>query len=181
MFHHLAHMAYHLTSGGCGIRNLLDTQMIRTHLEYDEAVVRTLCEEAGLTKFYDLLMHLCDVWYANALHTPETECLEQFMLSAGSFGISEFVQSTAGLMTDVRRENLREYIFFPYEKLKELYPAVEKHRWLTPLYEVRRWIDKLSQKGDRALLKNVLLKKKSAEGTDMRRIMETTGLMHLIG
>ena len=181
MFHHLAHMAYHLTGGGCGVRNLLDTQMIRTHLEYDEAVVRDLCEEAGITRFYDLLIQLCDVWYANAPHTSETECLEQFMLSAGAFGISEFTQSATGLMTDVRRENLREYIFFPYEKLKELYPIVGKHKFLTPLYEVRRWINKLSQKGDRVLLKNVLLKQKTAEGTEMRHIMETTGLMHLIG
>ena len=69
MFYILAHMSYHLLSGGLGIRPFLDLWLLERRTVFDREKLRTMCGEAGLLPFYETGLQLTKVWLEGAAHT----------------------------------------------------------------------------------------------------------------
>lgn len=42
---------------------------------------------------------------------------------------------------------LTQRMFMPYAYLKDEYPVLKKHKWLTPIYQAVRWFQMLRRKG----------------------------------
>lgn len=138
IFHLLAHMSYHLTHGGCGIRSFVDIFLL-LQKDYDSRILNELCRQAQLDSFLENVRQLNDIWFGDGKHTPVTQLLEQLVISGGTFG----TKSTQILMEQAHSGNKRKYflgrIFMPYGLLKKQYPILEKWSVLFPVFQVIRW------------------------------------------
>lgn len=137
-FYHIAHMAKHFRSGGCGMRPFLDLWILNHRLSFDREARETLLREGGLLPFAEAAEKLSEVWLGAERHDAMSRRMEEYILSAGLFGSMEnrvAVQSRQeGKPTFIKKR-----IFLPYEQISYEYPILQKHPWLTPLMQLRRW------------------------------------------
>lgn len=154
LFHIYAHAANHFIEGGCGIRPLIDIFLLEKKLGYDRDLLGQLLEKAKLSLFRDGLKTLSEVWFANAAHSSLTLDMEKYILSGGVYGNKKN-------MMIVRSNNrssegyILNRIFMPYSFLRNQYPILFKHKYLTPVFEVVRWVSFIF-KGDYEVRKNEL-------------------------
>ena len=138
IFHNVAHATYHFLEGGCGIRPLLDIWFLRNKTEFDEAQVLSLCEQAGIAKFYEGLIQLSEAWFSGVEHNALTREMEDYIIDGGVYGTMENKLS----VKTRNRGKIGYFIalaFLPYENMKVLYPVLGKHKILLPFCWVRRW------------------------------------------
>ena len=138
--YHVAHMAKHFFGGGCGVRAFLDLWIINHKMAYDKDKAKNLISEMGLLKFFEEASHLSEVWFSDASHTELTKEIEEYIVGAGVYGSAE---NRMAVMRVTKGGGKFKYamsrIFLPHEKLKKIYPKLEKHPILLPFYEVKRW------------------------------------------
>ena len=139
LFHLLAHMAYHLMYGGCGIRSFVDIWLLQERMEYDPKELHRLCREAKLERFFDNVQRLIGVWFAGEDHTAVTKQLESVVIRGGTYGSLDNLILIDQAQTGGKRKRLLKRIFMPYEGLKIQYPVLISHRWLMPVFQVVRW------------------------------------------
>lgn len=134
----VAHTAKHFYNGGCGIRTLLDLELFRRSNRYDKDKCDALLEKGKLLTFERQLRELTDVWFFNKEHTDLTILIEQFILSAGTFGnVGNFVAIKRRKQSGVKYFFSR--LFVPYDRLKRYYPSLSGRKYLLPFYQIRRW------------------------------------------
>ena len=146
VLYHIAHMAGHLRYGGCGIRPFLDLWLIQNKMTYDKVELERLLSLCDLSKFAETAFALSNVWFGNAKHTELTRDLEEYIVGGGVYGTLE--NKVAILQTE-KKGKLRyifSRIFLPYNKMKRLYPRLEKAPILLPFYHVKRWLSFLLKK-----------------------------------
>ena len=153
LFHLIAHASYHFTSGGCGLRILLDLCVLRQNFEFDELRVRSLCAECGIERFYLTLCQLADLRFSNAPKTELSERLEDFIIGGGTYGTKENAVAVGKIKKGGRLKYILSRIFLPYASLAILYPSLKKHRWLFPFFQVRRWLSIIFSKRLRSSVK----------------------------
>ena len=146
-FYHIAHMAKHITIGGCGIRPFLDLWVMRH---------RTMCapdgqllDEGGLTAFAQAAEALSEVWFSDTPAEPMTERLAQYILGGGVYGTMENNVAMQQQKQGGRLRYALSKIILPYETIKFYYPLLQKHKWLTPVFQVVRWFKLLFKGGVR--------------------------------
>ncbi|MBQ8768974.1 MAG: nucleotidyltransferase family protein [Oscillospiraceae bacterium] len=142
-FHLLAHMSYHFTGGGCGIRSLLDIFLLREQKVYDEAVLRGYLAQCGIEKFYDAVVELISVWFQGAAPTPLAEKMENYLLTGGMYGSEKKRIAIQQQRKGGKLKYLLDRLFMPYRELKIRYRVLEKCPILYPVMLVRRWIELL--------------------------------------
>ena len=176
-FYHVAHMAKHFVSGGCGIRPFVDMWVLGTRVEFDREKRYALLDAGGLLAFARAAEQLAFVWLGGEEHTALTEALEEFTLSGGTYGTMENRVAVNQARHGSKLSYLMSRIFLPYDRLKLSYPRLEGRRWLTPFYQVKRWF-RLALRG--RLEKSVREAKTTAALTDdvNRR---TTDLLRELG
>ncbi len=139
VLHHIAHMAYHFTSGGCGIKPFIDLFIMQTRMHPDFDGARELLSEAGLLTFSEQVLSLSRVWFMGGAHTDLTKRMEEYLLSGGVYGtVDNRVLAQQGKKGGKLRYALSR-IFLPYSSLCRTYPVLERHKWLLPFMQVRRW------------------------------------------
>lgn len=139
-FYHIAHMAKHFETGGCGIRPFIDLWLLENRAGGDPAQRIELLKQGNLLQFAQATVKLSCVWLDSDAPDPLSQKMEDFLLRGGSFGS---VSNRVALHQKARGGSFTyiiSRIFAPYEKLKSYYPILEKHRWLTPVMQVRRWL-----------------------------------------
>ncbi len=138
-FYHIAHMAKHFYSGGCGIRPFIDLWILDTVCQADREERDRLLAQGGLLKFANAARRLCAIWFENAQYDPVMQQMAEYILRGGVYGNDEnrisFQRQKQG--GSIRYALSR--VFVPYEQMKRYYPIVQKHRWLTPFMQLRRW------------------------------------------
>lgn len=139
IFHIVAHMAYHFLFGGCGVRPFIDLYLLRQNLQIDERKLNALLDKAGLCKFYECLICLCDVWLNGYEHTNITQKMQDYILLGGVYGSLENRVALQQQKKSGRISYLFSRVFLPYNKLKDYYPILKKYPVLTPVMEIRRW------------------------------------------
>ncbi len=142
LFHHIAHTAYHLMHGGCGVRPLLDLWLMEDNLPYDSDALDALLAEARLLDFAMEARRLAEAWFGAGLHTDLTLRMADYILGGGTYGRldNRIAVSLAGKS---RGRFLLSRIFLPYRTLREYYPALKRHKLLYPFFTVRRWLEVL--------------------------------------
>ena len=135
-FYHIAHMAKHITIGGCGIRPFLDLWIMDcSGIGNGDA----LLHQGGLLRFSRVARALCGVWFENAAPDPATQQLEDYILRGGVYGSSENHIAVQQQKQGGRLRYLLSKIFLPFDTIKYHYPVLQKHPWLMPVMQVRRW------------------------------------------
>lgn len=177
MFHHIAHMSYHFTSGGCGIKPFVDLYLLMNKAEYNDDTVRRYCSECGLEKFYDSVKYLANVWFGGAEHTELSIKMQDFLLRGGVYGTKENVITLSQGKKGGKFAYIMHRIFMPYRLLKDKYPVLEKHKWLTPFMQVRRWFGVIF--GGR--IKGSVAEIKTSGKIDNEKAQEVSGFFDELG
>ncbi len=138
-FYHIAHMAKHFESGGCGIRPFMDLWLLDRLDNGDRNLRDALLQEGGLLKFAQTARRLSAYWFDGAEMDATAQKMEEYILGGGVYGSSQNRVELQQKRRGGRIGYLFSRIFIPYAKLKRYYPVLEKHRWLTPIMQVRRW------------------------------------------
>lgn len=138
-FYHIAHMAKHFETGGCGIRPVLDLWILDNIQEADTEKRNELLAQGKLLKFADAARKLSRIWFAEEEHDLISEQMEDYILGGGVYGNHENRIMVQQQKKGGRIKYALSKIFIPYDVIKFHYPVLQKHRWLTPIMEVRRW------------------------------------------
>ena len=153
VFHHIAHMAYHLLAGGCGIRPFVDLWILKRHDFFNEATVEEFCKKTKIYDFYKAINALIKVWFEGAEHVEITEKLEKYILTGGAYG---YFPNNAAAYT-VRNGGKLKYLFSiafpPGRNMKAIYPAVGRHPVLLPAYYIYRLFEKTLGKNNQSAKK----------------------------
>lgn len=147
-FYHIAHMALHFETGGCGVRALLDLWILNHRVDHDaQKRLQMLCQ-GGLEAFGNAAMQLSEFWFSGITPDQQVLSMGDYILRAGVYGDKE---NRAALgqakMGGKLKYLIFRRVFMPYDHLKAEYPVLQKHKWLTPLYQVVRWLRMLSHGG----------------------------------
>ncbi|MBO4323241.1 MAG: nucleotidyltransferase family protein [Clostridia bacterium] len=144
VFHHIAHMAYHIKAGGCGIRPFVDLWLLRNKNYYDEEKLKAFLDRSELTTFYERVIELIDVWFNGGKRSEKTANFEDYVISGGIYGN---LKNKITMGVAASKKSKLKYVFksaFPgYKMMKILYPALEKHKVLLPFCYIHRIIKKL--------------------------------------
>ncbi len=141
-FYHIAHIAKHITTAGCGIRNFLDTWLLNHRVEFDADKRNALLADGGLLEFAKTAERLAEVWFSDAEHTPLTQDLAGFILGCGAYGTLENRVEIA------RARNKNYYLsraFPPFSMLKKAYPFLQKYPIALPYVWAKRFVTALSR------------------------------------
>ena len=145
IFHVIAHMSYHFVHGGLGVRPYLDLWLLQHKTEFDENVVREMCEQCGILKFYEECCNLSEVWFSNKEHTSITKALEKYSFDGGVFGNRKNA-SIAELRNNKGKKYYIKRIFLKKQSLETIYPKLKEYPALLPYYQVKRWINAIINK-----------------------------------
>ena len=139
-FYHMAHMAKHFQTGGCGIRTFLDVWIL-DRKAHDAVARQALLAEGGLAKFAQGARKVAEYWFSGETPDGMTRAVSDYILRAGIYGDN----ANRAAVGQAKRGGRMKYlltrrVFMPYDFLKAEYPILKKHKWLTPVYQVVRWI-----------------------------------------
>lgn len=173
VFYHISHMQTHFLEGGCGVRPFIDLWLYGKFTDYSEDNVKLLLKESESLEFYKGIKALCNVWFNRAEHTELTRLLEEYTISGGVYG----TRKNLGATGKHKKGNFFKYvisrIFMPREKLRLVYPKIDKYPILIPFYQVKRWF-RLFDKSTYNSAKSEIVGNKNASNTDY--LMKELGL-----
>ncbi len=139
-FYHVVHLAKHMKLGGGGIKDFIDLYLLYISGQ-NVSSCKEILKKGKMLQFAEAAEKLCRVWFDGEEHNNITRSLADFVMSGGLFGSSK----NSNILERKRRKTKLGYyfshMFVPYDYLKELYPIIEKHPYLTPLYGIKRLWD----------------------------------------
>ena len=138
-FYHIAHMMKHFMVSGCGIRFFVDLFLFDTKLEFDREKVNSMLEYAGLLEYAEKSSKMARIWFLDEERDEFYETYERHIVRGGIYGTTESKVIIQRERKGGRIGYAFKRIFLPYRTLKEMFPILKKHKWLTPVYEVVRW------------------------------------------
>ena len=137
-FYHIAHMAKHFESGGCGVRPFLDLWILENKKAYHDDL-DALLEKSNLMAFASASRKLSQMWLSGVEADADSRQFAHFILTGGVYGSLENGVRLQGKKTGGKWGYAMKRIFMPYDQLKHFYPILKKHRWMTPLFQLVRW------------------------------------------
>ena len=139
-YFHIAHMAKHFTSGGCGVKPLLDLWILEHKAGYALEDARELLEKGGLLKFAQSARKLSEVWFSQEEYDLTSAQMEQYIFDGGVYGNSQNRISVSRAKGRSKFRYALSKFFLPYRTIKMYYTVLEKHPWLMPFCQVHRWV-----------------------------------------
>ena len=177
-FYHIAHMAKHFETGGCGIRPFIDLWIL-DHMDDVDIVARdALLSQGSLLKFTTVARELSEVWFGGKEADELTLQMQEFILHGGVYGSIDNRVAIQQKKQGGRFGYVLSRVFVPYAKLKRYYPVLEKHPWLMPIMQIRRWFMLLNPDVARMAKKEMAVNKKieRTEANEMNGFLENIGL-----
>ncbi len=147
LFYHLAHMAKHAKSRGCGIRPFVDLWILENSEMLNGDDTRGLVENNRLNLFYKAARQLAFTWLEGKECDQTAEVLGEYILNGGVYGNVENMMTVKQVKNGGRLGYALSRIFLSYDNLKMFYPALQKHKWLTPFCQLMRWFRLIFTKG----------------------------------
>lgn len=137
-FYHIAHMARHFRSGGCGVRPFVDLQLMINSRKYRTDEANQLLEEAGLVAFADCVEKQSGVWFSGKEHNDTTLLIEEYILAGGSFGSEQTRLKAEKQIHESEEKYVLSRLFVPSAYFKNNYPIVNKYKFLLPFFQIYR-------------------------------------------
>ncbi len=138
-FHHIAHMAKHFKSGGCGVRSVLDCWVLIQTEKYSSDKVYKLLNDGGLYRFDSAIRKVASVWFGGEKADLLDEKVENYILYSGMYGDVDNRAAVNQAKHGGKSRYLLSRVFIPFWQLKLQFPILEKHKWLMPFCQVARW------------------------------------------
>lgn len=139
-FFHMAHMAKHFMEGGCGIRPVMDIWILQNRMSFHKEARNALLQEGKLLAFAESMEKLSEHWFAGTEGEQQTIGLARYLLDGGIYGTVENKVKVQQGQKGGKFRYILSRIFVPYSIMKNIYPVLQKHKYLLPVFEVWRWI-----------------------------------------
>jgi len=166
------HLAKHYRDGGVGCRQMVDLWVQRyTFPNLDQDYLRRELRKLRLLEFYDNVFKTLTVWFEEGEPDEVTECITDFIFSAGAWGKEE----THMLSDALREQKLAgsafggklitgiKLVFPPYSGMAMHFPMLKKAPILLPLMWPVRWIELLFVRRKSAIEKGALMRTATAD------------------
>ena len=148
----LVHAAKHYQCTGIGLRVLSDVYMtLKAHENtFNKTYLNERLQSVGLLKFKEKLECIAKAWFiGNDIGLPQA--VEDEFFSGSVYGDDDKAGLRATTINGHSGRSARcayylSVIFISKQRLKEIYPVLNKHPWLYPLCSIHRWFDRLSDK-----------------------------------
>ncbi len=173
-YYHIAHMAKHVISGGCGIRPFLDLYLLDQR--GDAAARLALLKEGGLATFARVASALARVWFEGAPGDEMTEALADYIIAGGVYGQPGTRIAIAKKRKGGRGKYLWSRLFMPSDQLRYRYPILQRHPILTPFLSVARIVSVLRPSRMSRSLHEWKLSGEAGDGTEAEGLMRALGL-----
>ena len=173
MFYVIAHMSHHFAHGGLGMRPFIDLWLLLHNTEFNIDIVKKMCNECGILKFFEESTELAEYWLENKPITDMGLAFSRYCLQEGALGSQR--QANASRQIDHKGISyIFSRIFVPDYTAREFYGDDGKRTRGYLYYQVKRWRSWLGKERRQNLMKqaNELLK------TDNDLISSTKQLMH---
>lgn len=174
-FYHIAHMAKHLESGGCGVRPFIDLLILDNMDLADNNERNELLSKGALLQFANASRKLSKVWFIGDASDDISGQMQEFVLQGGSYGSVD--NRVAAKKKHGKIRYLLSRIFIPWAKLKRYYPILEIAPILMPIMQIRRWFMLLNP-NVRKMVKMELSANKNIQNTQLK---DTQTLLKNIG
>ena len=138
-YYHIAHMAKHFVSGGCGIKPFIDIYILNHSVDFDREAINEKLNHGGLYDFSKHAEGLSEVWFGEEKHSDLTLQMQAFLILGGVHGVMSNRIAVERATNKSKLSYAMSRIILPYDVLKYYYPVLEMHKWLLPLCQVRRW------------------------------------------
>lgn len=177
-FYHIAHIAKHFVSGGCGIRFLMDLHILLQNLQLDSAKKQALLAAGGLETFESCFVALAEVWFGKGEMTEELYRLHRHIVSLGIYGnLENMLAGREVTRTKGTFSYLRLRLFPSFADMSQYYPVLKKHKWLLPLFYIFRPFHRLFTTGPR----RVACELKVRSNIDDAKFVEQDLLFEMLG
>ena len=139
-FHMFAHMAYHFTSGGCGVRSLLDIWVMEQKMGFSYSCAKDLLEKAGIYSFAMEMSRLSKQYFTDNRRDAFADLVLDYIFKGGIYG------SVGNQIAVYRSKNrssvgyLFKRLFLPYKTMVHGYPILKKAPYLLPFCWIARWL-----------------------------------------
>ena len=166
------HLAKHYRDGGIGIRQMVELWVQRRAFpQMDQAYLRRELRKLRLLEFFDNVFKTLAVWFENEEPDEVTECITEFIFSAGSWGNEENhmlsdalrEQKMAGSAFGGKLVTGLKLVFPPYSGMAMHFPVLKKVPILLPVMWPVRWFELLFLRRKSALEKGALMRTATAE------------------
>ena len=138
-FYHIAHMAKHFYTGGCGIRPFVDLWILDQLVGMDRVRQDALLRQGNLLHFANVVRKLSRIWFEREETDDVFRQMEEFILSGGVYGIKKNHIAVQQEKVGGRLKYTLARVFVHYDVINLQYPILQKHRWLMPVMQVCRW------------------------------------------
>ncbi len=132
LFYMLSHTAYHLLSGGCGIKPLMDIWVMKNKMNITYEDSRELLERAGLYRFAEEIFKLTDICFSNKPGDEQTDILLAYIIDGGVYGTSENKAAVNKEKNKSTFSYVMKRLFPPYKSMVALFPVLKKASVLLP-------------------------------------------------
>lgn len=139
LFYIFAHMSYHFSGGGCGVRAFVDIWLLTKHIDYDETVLQEMCEQSSIWQFVQSVRKVTNIWFEDEVHDELSRDIESYVVIGGIYGTKETSITAKKTKTPGKVKYILQRIFMSYRHLCILYPRLKKVPILYPYYTVVRW------------------------------------------
>ncbi len=140
-FYHVAHMAKHFESSGCGVRFFLDMWLLNHRCEIDREKREELLQKGGLLKFAEASEKLSEVWFSEKVHTEQTVLMQERIINSGIYGTEENNIIYQQIKQGGKIQRVLNLIFLSYGDMIRKYPSIKGRKYMLPFYQIRRWVD----------------------------------------
>ena len=161
-YHHIAHMLYHFLTGGCGFRTFLDLWVLRRAGFFDENEVYEFCEKAKISVFYRSVIEATEVWFEGKEDNDLIDRIKKYVSAGGIYGNFSNNAAVYTTMSGGKMKFVFNLAFPNIQKMRLLYPELNKYPILLPVCYVRRVIKKVFGGDDRPLQKIEIVKKQDS-------------------
>lgn len=145
-FYHIAHMAKHFMTGGCGIRPFVDLWLYEQKKGSEDKESDELLRRGGLLKFASTVRELCGVWFDGRESSKTLLAMERFVVWGGIFGTDEGRVVIKNAKAGGRLKFILSRAILSTDELKAEYSSLEGREWASPIYQLRRWCKLLNKK-----------------------------------
>lgn len=179
-FYHIAHMAKHFMSGGCGIKPFMDLWVLEGKMTLDTQAFGQLLQKGQLMDFYSVVKQTVSVWFGDAAHNNVTANVEKFVLDGGTYGTVSNASVIAAATGESRLATFLKWVFISRENLEKLYPELEQRPNRFVYYQVKRWF-RIFNKSKREKIKNLAAARNSVTDGDIKSASELLNRLGLDG
>ena len=178
----IVHSAKHFSSGGFGVRTVLDVFFYRNKIMLDEKYISSELDKIGLLKFSRSIENLALVWFGDKKSTQETDVLAEYILLGSTYGM----EGNRAVMQGTKRRKsafgaktayLFKTLFPSYRSMKALYPVLKPLPFLLPFMWIYKWFHVLFTRPKK--FKNTAKNIKTMDDNKLNQILkirEITGL-----